>query len=96
MPAGLELYRPDGTKYFGLDDHVGKQLGHVDTGGVSTGSVNVPTTYGGTIFYMLINMDAAITDDLGAPTISISGNVLSWSYGSTQSPLNYRIVYGRF
>lgn len=80
MGMGLEIYNASGQKTFASSDYLPRYLGSVFTG-QSNGSVtNAGLTDGtGTPFYLYFPLSTN-GSNVYPPQITISGNVVSWSF----------------
>jgi len=92
MPAGLECFDSLGRSVISVTTRITRILGNVTTG-IANGSISNPGFSQGTAYYLVLGQDVGLL----SPTISISGNTLSWSWEST-IPNEYRdsaeIQYG--
>jgi hypothetical protein len=100
MPAGIQVWDASGNLIMNFDTTLVKLLGVLSvgtsyTGTQQSGSVTDTrfTAYAGhTPFYTAVG--AALANDNADVQVSISGNVLSWSYpGATGRP-DRTILYG--
>lgn len=73
MPAGIRVRNADGSLQFDSSNRLFRVLTLVDTQGVN-GSVSVANV--GTIAPVVQQKDA----DKKAPTVSVSGTTVSWTY----------------
>ncbi len=93
MAQGLQVFDENGTSILNTNDKVARFHGSVDIGS-SAGSITVSSLSqgNGNIFYMVICNSASFWD---RPTVSISGNVISWS-ASSSSTGQTRLYYGTY
>lgn len=108
MPQGLEVYNASGVKILSVTDRLTKYVGYIDiTQANASGSISVQLPQGNLMFASFIPSDFAFpTPAYGSypsfPSISVSGNVLSWSYGARPSwilqtaPVYGRLIYGGY
>lgn len=81
MPAGLQVWLPDGTQVIDTSTYIGRTLATVDASAIS-GSVVVPGLDQGIAFAIPILHSSAGNITVGAVTIplcSFSGTTLSWT-----------------
>lgn len=75
MPHGIEVYNADGSLQFDIGNRLMMTLADVDMG-TANGSVTVPDlSLGGAL--IVVNASTV------PPNVSVSGNVVSWDYGTT-------------
>lgn len=81
--------------------NISQQQGSIDTGGVN-GSIAVsPPPWGKTPFYIVVPLQDLQLEKGKRPGVTLSGNVLSWSYsfstlGWGYFAANCRIYYGYY
>lgn len=77
MAAGFELYNANGTLQFSTNNRMMRVLTVADTG-TGNGSVTNASLSEGTAL-----VGASSAEGKKAPTITVTGNTVSWSFGST-------------
>lgn len=96
MPAGLEVYRPDGSLRFSLAARPVNILGLVLDTGIYNGSRAISGVVAGVTpsFFMMPLGDFA--RDVEIPNVYVSGNVLYWTFAQSGNVNNlpHRILYG--
>jgi len=78
MGVGLEVYNANGTLQFDIGSRTFRVL-TVQMVGSADGSVTVPELSSGTPIVGIVPSD----DAKKTPTVSRSGNTVSWNYGGT-------------
>lgn len=91
MPSGLQCFDAQGRLTFAATDRLARVLGVVSTGGVS-GSTTSDGLAGNAAYF-------AFFPDYSSPgsrwpSISISGNTLSWSYSNASGNVPGFILFG--
>lgn len=95
MAAGLEVYRQNGTTKFSLTQRPYNFFGYFDTG-LSNGSVTINgLTPGGNLNWFEKPL-SSFNDRI--PTITRSGNVLSWTFKNPGAGSNcqFRVYFGEW
>jgi hypothetical protein len=93
MAFGLECYDESGNPVLKITDRITRYGGQFDTG-TSAGSMTIPMLSGGTPWINVQDTNP-LTNGL-TPTVTISGNTVSWSFASssTYQPRSVRVIYG--
>jgi hypothetical protein len=98
MPAGLEVFDPQGRPWLSITDRITRYLGQHTTQTVDDGSIYVPELALGAPWFCVLPTNG--NPGLSMPDITISGQTLSWRYHSFNNwlPPQYRtpftIIYG--
>lgn len=96
MSYGLQVKNPNNGKVIlTVTDRLTRLLGSFDTG-KSNGSFNVPALDNSSAFFIAETTNQDPYDYGERPTVSISGNTISWSYyqPGVQTNSEMRITYG--
>jgi hypothetical protein len=77
MPAGLQVFNPDGSLQFDSSRRTYRVLTQMDLGATNSGSTSIAGVTPGAS----VRAVATPTSQTGqAPTIGVSGNSISWDY----------------
>jgi hypothetical protein len=95
MGIGLQCFDANGALTFSDTDHLARFIGSVAISNTD-GSITVPGfgALGAAFVFFLSNGESAY--GIGCPSITTSGDVISWSYGSAPSSMRSTgiIFYG--
>lgn len=91
MPVGLRIRDPSGNIIIDWTMRLGRILGVVTLTGPTAGSAVHAEFADGTPFWTVQCISAS---GAGAPTISVSGTTISWTFGGVWDTQTYRLVYG--
>lgn len=100
MPTGLQVFDATGTIMLDATTRTGVILGDLASTGKSNGSLSVPGFALGQGFYICNPAPgwywSSEQADSRAPTITISGTTLSWTFTKNGDAFNipFRIFYG--
>lgn len=89
MPAGMQVFGPDGRLYVDLTYNISQHAGSVDTGG-GAGSIALPTLPAGKRYFYYIVALSGTGENKGVyPGVTITGNMMTWQY-------QFRAWFGRY
>lgn len=91
MPQGLQIWDKDGKLVLDLSDRVGILVGSAITG-ISNGSLVDNRLLLGDPFWDCSPIGTS--GGLFSPTISVTGNTLSWTFLTSVNRKSCRITYG--
>lgn len=96
MPQGIQVFNTDGSLQFDTSSRVYRVLTVALAGGVSGSLTNTGLSTGTAIINVLPGVSGAIP-----PTVTVTGNTVSWSYtdsssGSSGPDPQSRIIVGVF
>lgn len=100
MPAGMQVFGPDGRLYVDLTYNISQHLGFVETGG-QAGSTSLPLLPAGKRYFYYVTSVGGTGQNKGKyPGVTISGNSMTWQYQFRawfgQYAQNVRIYYGYY
>lgn len=94
MAEGLQVWDESNNLILDLADRLTRRVGVVNTG-TTAGSVNVPEFSDGTgePFWIVLPLSSTLNN---LPTVTRSGNTLSWNFASGTSAQAALIYYGLY
>lgn len=92
---GLQIKNLAGQVILRITDRVTRLLGSLETG-TNSGSFAVPLPDGGSVFIIVDTTNgSAYSDGAVFPVITISGNVITWTFDNrTTGRVSLRLTYG--
>lgn len=88
MPAGFQVFDPNGKSILDTADRITRVLGLVDIAGASGSQSNAGLATGSPFWTIVPNGSG------WPPAVTISGNTISWSYGPQTPKQHCSLVYG--
>lgn len=93
MPQGLQCWDASGNMTLDITDRLTRYLGEVYTG-TTDGSITDVNLSTGTPWFVMRDTSNFESFNEAPCTLSISGNTISWTFGSTGARTNKKIIYG--
>ena len=93
MPQGLQIFNAGGDLILDVTDRLTRVLGEFETG-TSSGSVSNPNLSSGTPWFTMRDLGKYEMLSEASCSVSINSSSISWTFGSSGTKTNKKIVYG--